>query len=214
MSYKQSAFLFDYIDFMAAIDPIVHDLDKSNTESLRSIVEQIRNRIPNEQEWILHDIGTRLRGNFGLDKDYKYRNGLTGHWLLIVLSTFLLPVQSLEYGWSMFSRTLYDLKWEHEERHLILKGSPTSLLIKPELPPLGRAVKWEDQYWYWVMPLYSVYNGWLSLDQSIRLLKHLESDKQRIDNHQKDGYSIATQLLLRSIETKKGLFIVVYEEDN
>jgi hypothetical protein len=227
MSYRQSTFLFDYVGYKAAVAPIVDELDKNNLEPLKNIVENVRKDHVDHQKWILHNVGTRL-DNFALDQDVKYQNSLIGHWLLIMLSTFLLPAQSLEYGWSKFSLILHKLNWSKEDINLILKGNSTSLLIKKTIPPLTRVLEWNDPYWYWVMPRYGPYHGWLPLDEIVRLFERLDADKYKIgeiDDPSSNLYFPASmsldnvyikgiQMLKQAKEANKGLFIVVYEEDD
>lgn len=227
MSYKQSTFLFDYVGYKAAIAPVIDELDKNNLEPLKEIVEGVRKRYANYHEWILHNVGTRL-DDFALDQDVKYQNGLIGHWLLIMLSTFLSPAQSLEYGWSKLSLTLHKLNWNQNDIDLVLKGYPTSLLIKETISPITRVREWSDPYWYWVMPRYGPYHGWLPLNEVIRLSELMDAEKYRIgeidDPSSKlyfpasmsldDVYDKGLQMLNQAKKAKKGLFIIVYEEDD
>jgi hypothetical protein len=200
----------------------MEELDKNDPARLKAIVDQIRIINSDPQKWILHNKGTQLHGYFGLDLDLKYRNGLIGNYLLIVLSTFLFPALSLGYNFSKFSQILHALEWKKEDIDHILEGYPTSLLIKPGLLPIHKIVEWEDPYWCWVRPLYSNYSGWFPLPEIVRFHEKLNNDRDKVARinipHQPveaclEIYTAAIQMLDQAIAADKDLFLVVHEED-
>lgn len=175
----RAAFLFDYQTFQREIVPLIAALDAGDDAPLRRRVNDIRQRIGRSENWILHSHGTAL-GNFGMDRDPRYRNALWGHWLLIVLSTFLRPCVSVEKG-SFLGCVLPELGWNDEDAIRLYSGLPTSRLFEPEAPYWrGRTREWSFPYWYHVGAQRSFLEGWLPVEESARLLELLLKDHQLV----------------------------------
>jgi len=182
MSLAHSTFLFDYCAFQSAVTSLVAELDAGNPEPLRAQVMDIRQRIGNSKNWILHDKGTYLWDAVSAD-DVRFQNSLWGGWLLTVLSTFLSPCVELGYDWPKLSCTLYSLKWNKDDIRQIFNGLPTVWLLRPEAPyqldQLGIPIIPEPTpYWYWMRPDRSTYCGWLPVEKVARLRQRLLADQR------------------------------------
>lgn len=182
MSLGHSTFLFDYQSFRLEVMPLLKALDEGNPEPLHQRVLQIRASVPDSKKWILHDRGTEIGGDFGLDRDPQQINRLWGHWLLIVLSTYLQPGGSLIFEWTTLSSILNLLNWSEKDRLDLLAGIPTVLLLKPNTQDVPKIQgRLEAPYWYWVAPIRCYRFGWLPLEEVDRLLNKLVHDQVLID---------------------------------
>ncbi|MCL4267173.1 MAG: hypothetical protein KJ069_28600 [Anaerolineae bacterium] len=183
MSLKHTAFLFDYPKFQSTIAPLVRSLDTGDFAPLQEKAAQIRHEISLDETWILHDKGTHLMDDYNLIRDSRYQNGLWGHWLLIILSSFLQPIVSLEYDWSKLSTTLRSLEWVEEDVEKVIFGLPTVWLVKPRAPyQRGMVTEWTSPYWYWIRPMRCTYCGWLPVEEMNRLQKRLRDQQMLIES--------------------------------
>lgn len=237
-----SAFLFDYQAFQRVILPTLIALDAGNDVFLRKQVDDIRQQVGLSENWILHNQGTAL-GNFGLDHDLRYRNALWGHWLLIILSTFLRPCVSLGQG-SFLGCVLSELGWDDEDVRQLHNGLPTVKLLKPEAPYWrGMTREWSLPYWYHIGTQRSFQEGWLPVEGSVRLLELLLRDRQVIREtlgtrvKSRSGMNItkcipestdpefwcanmlavyerAIDMLTQSISSERGLYLISYSPED
>ena len=181
MSLAHSAFLFDYRAFQSAVGSLTAELDAGNPEPLRARVAEIRQRIGNSANWILHDRGTYLWDAVPAG-DARFKSGLWGNWLLTILSTFLSPCIEQGDDWSKLSCTLHSLKWTDEDVWRLLTGLSTVWLLKLDASyQRGMVVEWSMPYWYWMRPDRSTYCGWLPVEEVERLRQRLLDDQHRLE---------------------------------
>lgn len=230
MSFKHSTFFFDYKSYKDELSSLSTELDKGNNSHLSLLVRNIREIVGDPEDWILNNKGTSI-GNIGLDQKSEYRNGLIGHWLLIVLSKYLSPAKSLWYRWNRLSLLLRTIEWKEEDVKAVIFGNSIAALISTDYGvSTGTSIKWSDPYWMWIRPGRSIYSGWLPLESISPLKKRLTIVlKNLIDNDVSFPDQLSTQQFTRKevedllitiisnyeiAENKNlGLYSIVYQED-
>jgi len=60
-----------------------------------------------------------------------------GHWLLVILSTYLKPLTSLDYNWPYLADLLHTLEWENDEIWELLYGHQ----LKPSFIQISKRSK-------------------------------------------------------------------------
>lgn len=210
MSYKHSAFIFDYRELMFSISPIVDALEKGNVTPLKDRVYRIQQRF-GDGNWILANSGTSI-GNLDWDQDPKYRQGLWGHWILIVLSEYLSRCPSLEYEWTELSHLLRIEKWEDEDIWKLLIGIPIAQLIKPqEKNKHNLPIRWSDPYWYWIRPERSRYSGWLPKEEINRLSDKLHQIDIKVNIDKSNSFTLVQEMIEETKLRNLGLYMCISE---
>ena len=210
MSYKHSAFIFDYREFMFSISTIVDALEKGNETPLKDRVYRIRQKF-GDRNWILENNSTST-GNLGWDQDSKYRQGLWGHWILIVFSEYLSSCTSLEYEWTELSHLLRIEKWEDEDIWKLLVGLPVAQLIKPQEKNMhDLPIRWSDPYWYWIRPERSRYSGWLPKEEINRLSNKLHQIDIKVNIDKSKSFTLVKEMIEEAKLRNLGLYMCISE---
>ena len=201
MSMKQSLFLFDYNGFRSVANPLVVALERGDPKPLQNAVAKIREETTDAKEKILDEVGIPLRAELDFSGNSKYLQSTWGRSLLIVMSKYLSPTPSLGYKWSSFVGILKYTGWSLQNQQEIIRGFPTTWLIKPEaLHPYDMVVKHDMPFWYWVRPVQCTYCGWLSAEKIESLLAQLETDGDKIPGL--DNIKVSPRITLQNAEIR------------
>lgn len=205
MSLRHSAFLFDYHAFQATAVPLMAALDVGDFGPLQEHVTRICQKVGPYENWILDDRGTFLE-SFDSDLASLRRSDVLGHYFLIVLSAHLRPCTSLGYDWRKLSHTLDYLGWNDEDKQRLFAGLPIVQLLKPEVQyQPGLVIQLSHPYWYWIGPAHSIYNGWLPVEEVVRLQRRLQADQHLLDEDIRTRISLPPNVSAENAHISKEL---------
>jgi hypothetical protein len=179
MSFKLSTFLFDYTSCREDLLYTSNAIDQGNTEEVYKRVRAIRKRIGRPKRWILHNKGTYFDSYHYALKEEKDRNCMFGHWLLVILSTYLKPLTSLDYNWPYLANVLHTLEWENDEIWELLYGHPIETLIYPDFRAIKKDIEVTDPCWRWISPERSMNANWLPTERILSLRESILRTRQK-----------------------------------
>ena len=137
-----------------------------------------------EQKWALsiHQAGG-LPDKSVVSQIETPTNSELGQWFLICLAEHVSPCpSSLVADWKIFYDVLYRIGWTQAECDLLVKGRPTSFLLKPQS---GQESPWplkaSDAYWLWLQPM-RARAGWMKHSEVLEFFDRLELMEKQIVN--------------------------------
>jgi len=191
-----------YSDQMAEF---VSQVDQGNFEALRErvlgLIDKMQHAWPvispdfsiipdtvatagKEQKWALtiHQAGS-LPDRSWVTQIETPTNSELGQWFLICLAEYVSPCpNAMGADWKIFYDVLYRIGWTQAECDLLVKGRPTSFLLKPQA---GQESPWplkaSDAYWLWLQPI-RARAGWMKPSEVLEYLDRLELMEKQIVN--------------------------------
>ncbi|HPH95397.1 MAG TPA: hypothetical protein PKW33_20995 [Anaerolineaceae bacterium] len=143
MSMIHWYFLFDYQAFRPVLRNLIDDIEKGDLYPLFVKTMKIRSQFQDQKDWIFAPTYTFI------DTIEDERNIDYGHWLYVVLSSYLKPAPCVLGYFLEFYQSLKFMGWLEDDIDTLFYGESIQRLVFPDL---DKAVPSDDDapFWAWI----------------------------------------------------------------